>query len=214
MAIKKIIKKLFRYSASVQIAELKAQVEHLRFLVEDMHNIQQEQRDYLSSEYLRYRNDTTKKKVLICGYYGAQNCGDELMLQACLDHLDHPEIDITILLYNNFYFNPNHYLPHKTIHYPKSIADTDFLAQEFDAIIWGGGAVIDDTTCFFNGIHTNLSYTLMTVTKKMLSLGKQVFLLGVSTNQIIQNRKYISERYFPKSRYRFTQRQKLDQNTC
>lgn len=169
------------------------QKNHLRFFIEDMHNFQQELRDYLSWEYQRYRNDSTKKKVLLCGFYGAQNCGDELILRACLDMIDTSKVDVTIMLYNNYAFNPNYYRPYNVIHYPKSIGDTDFLAETFDAIIWGGGAVIDDTNYFYNSIRTNLSYILNKTTHKMLSMGKKAIILGVSSSQKIQNKKYIEE---------------------
>ena len=57
-------------------------------------NILREDRGYISSEYFyalsdyTFSGNQTKKKVLICGYYGARNCGDELMLQSILSNLD------------------------------------------------------------------------------------------------------------------------------
>ena len=153
--------------------------------------------DYLSPEYQRFQpRQTEGKKILLCGYYGAQNCGDELMLQACLQLLEAASADkkpnITILLYNNYDFDPSSY-EYPTIHYPKNPADFAFLADTFDAIVWGGGAVIDDNYNYFNGNATNLTYILIQTSKLMLQQNKEVFIAGVSTNSQIKDAQTISD---------------------
>ena len=153
--------------------------------------------DYLSPEYQRFHPQQTEgKKILLCGYYGAQNCGDELMLQACLQLLEaastNKKPNITILLYNNYDFDPSSY-EYPTIHYPKNPADFAFLADTFDAIVWGGGAVIDDNYNYFNGDATNLTYVLIQTSKLMLQQNKEVFIAGVSTNSQIKDPQTISD---------------------
>ncbi len=152
------------------------------------------EKKYLSTEYLALNmHQTKKKKVLISGYYGAQNYGDELMLQMALQYIDANKFEITILLSENYMLDSSYYAPFKVIHYPKGVEDCQFLADYFDAIIWCGGAVLDDLYYEYRDKHTNLAYIAMSISKQMIKQGKKVFVLGVGTNDELKNVDFIKD---------------------
>ena len=159
-------------------------------------NILREDRGYISSEYFyalsdyTFSGNQTKKKVLICGYYGARNCGDELMLQSILSNLDSEKVDITIFAAPNYQLDATEYLPYHIIHYPRKPGDCAYLASKFDVAIWGGGAVIDDVNySAYNWGHP--TYAFVTTTVAMLKNGKKAYVFGVSTNKELKNAQLI-----------------------
>lgn len=163
-----------------------------RLLKDALYNTEEE-RSYLSSEYVRKKRSNNKTRVLICGYYGAQNGGDELMLRAMLDNIGINEVDISILLSHNYALDSSIYFPYRTIHYPKKPDDCRFIAEEFDIIIWGGGAVLDDSEYYYRGADNNLTYIEMTISKMALQLNKKVLVFGVSANMKLTDKRMIKD---------------------
>lgn len=91
-------------------------------------------------------------RVLLCGNYGDANLGDELMLSTVVAHLRaHTNADITVMLmpridYDCLWLGDVH-----IIHAPNNAADAQHLADFFDAVIFGGGALIEDTFYSYAG---------------------------------------------------------------
>ena len=88
------------------------------------------------------------------GFYGAPNLGDELMLETLLQYFpSFKDVDLTIMLSDNPVYDIGSYPAVNFIHYPKTRYDFNYLAQYFDTLVFGGGAIIDDR--FFDN---NYSY--------------------------------------------------------
>lgn len=154
------------------------------------------EKNYVSSEYILdslYKPKTNKSRVLICGYYGARNLGDELMLQSLLKHLDQEKIDITIMLAPCLGTDASIYAPYNVIHYPTHNDDILLLAKNYDYIIWGGGAVLDDDNYYFNYLNNAFGYILLKLSLAAFQFNKKVYVLGVSTNHILQDQTFISD---------------------
>ena len=138
-------------------------------------------------------SESAKMKILICGFYGGDNLGDELMLETLLGYLT-PAVDasFTVMLANNdeydiFAKDGVHY-----IHYPQTKFDYDRLASFYDVVIFGGGALIDDLdygTVYGN--EMSLSTTLVELSAKMIENGKRCLWLGLSSNQKFVNKAFI-----------------------
>ena len=127
---------------SKKVDSLADQLNDAHRLIRDSLYNTEENREYCSLEHIMHllRTDKNKKRrVLIGGYYGARNAGDELMLQSILDKIDSEKNDVTILSAFNYALDSSAYFPYHIIHYPKRISDCIYLAENFDLIIWGGG---------------------------------------------------------------------------
>ena len=183
-------------SLSKKVDSLADQLNDAYRLIRDSLYNTEENREYCSLEHIMHllRTDKNKKRrVLIGGYYGARNAGDELMLQSILDKIDPEKNDVTILSALNYALDSSAYFPYHIIHYPKRISDCICLAENFDLIIWGGGAVIDDTKYYYDGLSNDLTYILGTVSKMMIALQKDVYVIGVSTNSVLTNQNLIND---------------------
>ena len=153
-------------------------------------------------------------RVLICGFYGARNLGDELMLNAVLKRLDSVGIDATVMLANNHDLDASIYFPHSIVHYPRKSLDVTFLAEQFDVIIWGGGAVIDDENYRFKENEVGLTYILCALSKAILKKGGKVIALGVSSNKELSNTRFIKDMdYIVKNATYFSLRDKYSLET-
>ena len=154
------------------------------------------EKNYVSSEYILdslFKQKTDKPRVLICGYYGARNLGDELMLKSVLEHLDQDRLDITIMLAPCLETDASLYAPYNVIHYPTRNDDILLLAKNYDYIIWGGGAVLDDSDYYFNYLNNALGYILLKVSLAALRFNKKVYVLGVSTNHLLRDQAFLSD---------------------
>jgi len=144
---------------------------------------------------LKLQNNSANK-ILLVGFYGAYNLGDELMLQTVLSCIP-PEkhSSITVMLCDNEGYNYSHLSGVNFIHYPKNYFDYNLLAQEFDALIWGGGAIIDDTDYSIrNGI--NLGDMFIDLSRRFIVFDKKVFALGLSSNKELTDKDYIKNLQF------------------
>lgn len=149
------------------------------------------QREHISLDSVVKLDDDSR--ILICGFYGARNLGDELMLETILRELDERGVRATVMLSNNYELDASYYAPHRVIYYPRKGMDIAVLAEKFDTIIWGGGAVIDDSDYCFKVDHAGLAYTLLALSKAVLKRGGNVAVLGVSTNKELNDARFVSD---------------------
>lgn len=138
-------------------------------------------------------SDAAKTKILICGFYGGNNLGDELMLETLLDYLS-PAVDasVTVMLANNSEYNIFEKDGLHYIHYPQTKYDYDHLASFYDVVIFGGGALINDRD--YGAVYGNevsLSTTLVELSHKMTEYGKRCLWLSLSSNKEIKNKEFI-----------------------
>ena len=165
--------------------------------------------DNLFNKELLILTPTSKKKILIVGFYGAPNLGDELMLQTILQYFpDFKNIELTIMLADNPNYDIDKYPAVNIIHYPKTKYDFNYLAKYFDVLIFGGGAIIDDKN-FLNDLsyQVDLGTILIKLSEKFITWGKDIYCVGLSSvstfsnsdyterlSKIIDNSKYFSVR--------------------
>ena len=169
-----------------ELDRLKSSLADTRMLLEEVANSVNS--EHISSEYMLDSMCVCRKpRVLVLGYYGAKNLGDELMLQSLLKRLDRKDLSITIMLDNNRNIDASYYAPFNVLHYPTKTDDILKLAQNYDYIIWGGGAVLDDAWYGFNYAKICLSYILLKASIAAIKLKKKVFVLGVSTNKTLSD---------------------------
>jgi len=132
------------------------------------------------------------KRILLVGFYGADNLGDELMLQTILSYFPKERLsDVTVLLCDNEGYDYSHLPAVNILHYPKSKFDYNILAQEFDTLVWGGGALIDDG--FYDDKSTALNNMLVDLSLRFIACEKRVFALGLSSNKELTNANYINK---------------------
>lgn len=149
---------------------------------------------YINLEYF-IKLSQSSSDVLVAGWYGAENFGDEFMLQTLLQCFPEDSLSrISVLLWDNFFY-PTDLLDSRItiLHYPKSTWDLDQLANHFSTLVWGGGAIIDDNQYDDNPSNINTGNLFIRLSKKMIARGKQVYCLGLSTNDSISNQFYLHE---------------------
>ena len=145
--------------------------------------------DKVNDEYL-FINE--KSEILIVGFYGAPNLGDELMLSTLLSYLDCDNLDVTVLLCDNYDYKINDYPKVKFIHYPKTRYDFNILAEKFDYIIFGGGAIIDDKQYLKqDSFKYDLGTILIDLSLRGIAFNKKMIYLGLSSNYNLSNQEYI-----------------------
>lgn len=131
-----------------------------------------------SNPELTFLENTNKTKILITGFYGAENLGDELMLETLLNYFDEhkSKISLTIMLANNLDYDIFKYQGINFIHYPKPKFDYNILANYYDIVFLAGGALIDDKAYSLkeNGEMT-LSTTLIELSRAMLFKNKWMY---------------------------------------
>ena len=150
---------------------------------------------YCNTEIQGIINDKSKKNILIVGFYGAPNLGDELMLETILEYLKEVENKkITIMLADNPNYNIDKYEDVSFIHYPVSLLDFNSLAEKFDCIIFGGGAIIDDSN-YEKAL--SYQYDLGTIFIKLairaIAFKKKVISIGLSSNKNLNNDEYVKK---------------------
>lgn len=132
-------------------------------------------------------------KILVAGWYGADNFGDELMLRTVIESFPRGFLDrIYVLLWDNprydrWGLNPAVHV----IHYPSSIWDLEILSDRFDVVVWGGGAILDDKQLDGNPGNINTGNLFILLNELMIGKGKKVFALGLSANDKLEDEDYI-----------------------
>ena len=152
--------------------------------------------EFVSNEYLLSTATSSKKRLLVCGFYGAKNLGDELMLQSLLKKIDAKKYDITIMLSRHVENDASCYSPYKVVHYPQRNDDILNIVHNYDVLVWGGGAILDDNNCGFNGAKTSLGYIFLKSSIAMINAEKPVLIFGVSTNQHLKDPRFINDLQF------------------
>ena len=150
---------------------------------------------YTNTELINIRYDYSLKNILIIGFFGAPNLGDELMLETLLEYLDKiPNKKITVLLADNPEYSIDKYKDIRFIHYPKSLYDFNIMAEQFDYIIFGGGAIIDDR--HYNeekSYQYDLGTMLIKLSIRAIAFNKKVICIALSASEKIENREYLEK---------------------
>lgn len=134
--------------------------------------------------------DKSQNKILIAGFYGALNTGDELMLFSLLNKIKSK--NVYIMLSNNEGLIPKYqYGNIKFVRYPVSTADCEKIVSLFDVIIWGGGAHIDDTNFCIGNYPISFAEMYTYINTSMINMHKKVISLSLSTNKNLDNRQYL-----------------------
>lgn len=184
---------------SINIQQLSAEVNNLRNIEQKidevalMVNKVQEEFKYVTLNSLLYPISTDKPKVLLAGFYGANNTGDDLMLQAIYQKIDCDLIDISILVARNENINISDMHNSRIIYYPMKRYEFIELAKRFDCLIFGGGALIDDK--YFHdpeAFSYDLATILILLSEAFIQNKKIVKCVGLSTAVDIVDDEYIS----------------------
>ncbi len=137
-----------------------------------------------------------RKKILLCGFFGAFNLGDELMLQTVLREINEVgEFDITIMLCDNPQIDITRYGECKFIHYPTNVMDFNTIAINYDYLIFSGGALLDDID-YDNSNEITLGKTLVNLAMRFITFSKGVMLYGLSANSELTNEDFIEKLNF------------------
>lgn len=133
------------------------------------------------------------KRILVAGWYGADNLGDELMMRSVLERLPEEALCRTaVLLWDNpTYGRLNVDARVHPIHYPATTRELDSIVDYFDVVIWGGGAILDDGQFNDDVNNFNTSNLFIRINELMIARGKDVYCLGLSTNEEISDKAYI-----------------------
>ncbi len=153
-----------------------------------------EQLEYCNLEIALEKNNEKLTKVLIIGFYGAPNTGDELMLENLLNEVSrNANLEITVMLSDNKNYDVEKYNQIKFIHYPKTIFDFNRLAEKYDYFVYGGGAIIDDVNYIKEDAYKyDLGTIFIKLSLRAIAFEKKVICLGISSSNKISNKDYIT----------------------
>lgn len=148
---------------------------------------------YASPEYAaRALPAADGPRILVCGWYGADNLGDELMLRSVLEHLPDEALPrTTVMLWDNpGYERLSLDWRVRTVHYPTSTWELEQLADGVDSVVWGGGAILDERQ--FDGSPENVSTgnVFVRLNELVLARGGSVWCLGLSSNATLSDESY------------------------
>ena len=147
--------------------------------------------DYVNLEYL-YLLNSTDKKILLAGFYGARNLGDELMMQKVYQDLNIDKSRVYVLMCDNPELNVFRYPGMNMLHYPKTRFDYSFLADQFECVIFGGGAIIDDVMYRKKDSFTfDMGKIFAELGSAFIQREKKVYSLGLSTSRELTDEEYI-----------------------
>lgn len=134
-----------------------------------------------------------KKHILLIGFYGANNLGDELMLETILTYFEKfQNINITVMVCDSRSYSIHKYNNINFIHYPNSTYDIDKLVRLCDAIVFAGGAIIDDRFYRKQDLDfRDLGSLFIEFSNRAIKLGKELYCLGLSTNVTLTNLSFI-----------------------
>ncbi|WP_308580833.1 polysaccharide pyruvyl transferase family protein [uncultured Parolsenella sp.] len=146
------------------------------------------------TSFERYASKHPGKRILVAGWYGADNLGDELMLRAVLEHLPEEALPRTaaLLWCNSTYDRLGLDQRIHAIHYPASTWELESITDSFDVLVWGGGAILDDGQFNSDKGNFNTGNLFIRMSEMMLARGKQVYCLGLSSNVSLTKPDYIA----------------------
>lgn len=149
--------------------------------------------DYVNLEYSMLPSGGGMKYLLV-GFYGAVNLGDELMLQKLYEDLSPVKNNIYVLMCDNADLDVFLYPGVNIIHYPNNKFDFNVLSNIFDCVIFGGGAIIDDTKDALNDSYQyDLGKIFVELASSFIGREKKVYSLGLSTNDYLTDDRYIGK---------------------
>lgn len=98
------------------------------------------------------------------------------------------------MLANNSNYNIFKYNNVSFIHYPITRFDYDILADYYDVIVFGGGALIDDVdyNIQYNCNEMSMSTTLIELSRSAIVKGKKCYWIGLSSNNSFTNSDFIN----------------------
>lgn len=135
------------------------------------------------------------KKILLVGFYGADNLGDELMLETLLNYLSNISgIKISVLLCQNLEYRFRDYQKIDYLYYPSSARSLNKLVADFDIVIFGGGAIIDDS--LYNDRNpdfNDLPTIFIELSIKAIECGKNIICLGLSSVEVLRKQSFIKK---------------------
>ena len=120
--IKRLLTKL--YNAEVEIKRLTA--ESVNYVYD---------RDKLQNHCR-----TEKRQILIVGWYGAYNYGDELMLRNVISEIDLDTTDVSVVLDRSSRYNLTDKYNVRGYYPPDNVCYIESIVDSFDEIIIGGGS--------------------------------------------------------------------------
>lgn len=139
---------------------------------------------YCNLEYLTLNREYTGRRILLAGWYGSSNCGDELMMRTMLQHLEGRGARVSVLLWDDPDYDFSRLPAHADqIHYPRSTWELRQLAEYFDVLVWGGGAIIDERQFTHDPKNINTGNLLIWLSEEMQKRGKDVYAVGLSANE-------------------------------
>lgn len=184
----------------IVLDEIRKEIEYQKQVQERIKNVtEQVQQDYNKSmryvnlEYL-YLLDSTDKKILLAGFYGARNLGDELMMQKVYQDLNIDKSRVYVLMCDNADLDVFRYPGMNMLHYPKTRFDYSFLADQFECVIFGGGAIIDDVMYRKKDSFTfDMGKIFAELGSAFIQRKKKVYSLGLSTSKELTDAEYIDK---------------------
>lgn len=167
--IKRLLTKL--YNAEVEIKRLTA--ESVNYVYD---------RDKLQNHCR-----TEKRQILIVGWYGAYNYGDELMLRNVISEIDLDTTDVSVVLDRSSRYNLTDKYNVRGYYPPDNVCYIESIVDSFDEIIIGG-AHIDD----FKSIDCSfIPYLAIKLSLAGIGKDKIVRWVAVSSNKKLKNKEYI-----------------------
>ena len=167
---------------AIKNTELVQRSEDYILPLESLENIRdiQERGDY----------DRSLRQVLIIGYYGEDNYGDELMLHCLLKKLRRDDAQIWIALFPAPRYQIDRWQSCRCLYLPKSEESVLDCACFFDELVIGGGAHLDDIEYRDVGF---IPYLARRLSLLMLRRDKIVRWIAVSANKRITNPEFVEE---------------------
>lgn len=183
-----------------KVRESNANIANLTKVINDISHMLYESYRYASLDLIAtlQSQSPNKKRILVTGFYGAPNLGDELMCLTILDYLRAylPDAELTVMCTNSDYFDyAGAYFGAHILHYPRGHYDMNVIANSFDAIFIGGGALFDDSLAA-RGINRpgmmNIGRVAVDLPRAFETMNKPVAYLGMSTNAEMHDQEYLS----------------------
>lgn len=136
-------------------------------------------------------HDGSKKQVLLVGYYGAKNYGDELMLSVMYKQLlGRGDTELSIMMIDAVEYNFDQWKDARLYRHPETDSQLENISGFYDEVILGGGAHIDDSAI---DSYDFIPYLMIELSLLMIAKGRAVKWLAVSSNKELKQKKYIDK---------------------
>ena len=134
-------------------------------------------------------NQRRDKKVVLMGWFGAFNLGDEMMLDVTLQEMNARGIGTTVLTHKDGVEVERRYKGRTNFvrRRPLENSTIENIVRDNDSLFINGGALIDDYK--YEDVDS-LARDISRVSQRFIEEGKGVVVYGVSTNKQLNNSKY------------------------